>query len=642
MELCANILKIMYKHSSEILHVQNIAEMCSYIKLKLHQNMIRRHGFIIYIKSSMNLLNIENGCYWWLWLLLNHNATLISTKYSSAVSFSFHGYVIQNENIIVNTNVPFIGGGRANSFSYDELMLNALNHSPVQSTHFKFHSYVLQNEALSSDSWKNSYLIVNHPLHLLIPKLAIPELKLIALAHGIFAHSKSKRLTFETLILNHVNCVCPAYISVFEPLQLDEEKNIVAQRKLANLKAVHKYQKNSERYKQNNLASVQKYLAKDPERHKQTNLASVQKYHAKDPERHKQTNLASVQKYHAKDPERYKQANLASVQKYQVQNPEKYKQDNLAAVYRYKEKCKFPPCPPSQNLQQTIIHDFCQDISPNIFMESGCCICGKLTPMSELQKLSELNLNLDVLNSPFVTQKERFSACDSIEDLDGPVMIQDLDNICNKCHKSLSQQKRPLLSLANGLWIGNIPAELSDLTYVEQLLIARVRHNRCIVRVSSGMHKMRANAIVFANPTPKIYNILPPPVSDLDDVLAFIYTGPCKPTKSDFERTPLLVRRNKVATALNWLKLNNFDYYDLEISLENLNDYPENGIPVVVDYRQSSTNKNPESTAVHDNDTEDGTETGMCPFVVHGLTGEEYSTKSLKAIKAIALKHFEK
>ena len=31
-------------------------------------------------------------------------------------------------------------------------------------------------------------------------------------------------------------------------------------------------------------------------------------------------------------------------------------------------------------------------------------------------------------------------------------------------------------------------------------------------------------------------------------------------------------------------------------------------------------------------ETEDGTETGSCPFVVHGLTGEEFSTKSLKAI----------
>src|SRR6266487_4287854 len=153
------------------------------------------------------------------------------------------------------------------------------------------------------------------------------------------------------------------------------------------------------------------------------------------------------------------------------------------------------------------------------------------------------------------------------------------------------------------------------------------------------MHKMRANAISFENPIPKVYDILPPPIEDLDDVLAFIYTGPCKPTKADFERTPLLVRRNKVRAALEWLKLNHSDYYDLEISQRNLDQYPEDGPPVVVDYHESFTNKDPENTAVYDNETEEGTETGPCPFVVHGLTGEEYSTKSVKALKAIALKH---
>jgi hypothetical protein len=28
-----------------------------------------------------------------------------------------------------------------------------------------------------------------------------------------------------------------------------------------------------------------------------------------------------------------------------------------------------------------------------------------------------------------------------------------------------------------------------------------------------------------------------------------------------------------------------------------------------------------------------------CPFIVHGLTGEEFSTKTIKTIKAIALQH---
>ncbi len=197
----------------------------------------------------------------------------------------------------------------------------------------------------------------------------------------------------------------------------------------------------------------------------------------------------------------------------------------------------------------------------------------------------------------------------------------------------------PSFALANGKWIGKVPDELQNLSYAEQLLIARVRHNRCLVRVSSGMRKMRANVISFANPTPKIYNILPPPLEEMDNVLAFIYTGPCKPTKSDFERIPLLVCHKKVAAALEWLKLNHQDYFDLEISYENLKAYPENMPPVVIDYKESTSNKDPESTAVNDMEDETGTENGPCPFVVHGLTGEEYSTKDLKALKAIALKH---
>jgi len=197
----------------------------------------------------------------------------------------------------------------------------------------------------------------------------------------------------------------------------------------------------------------------------------------------------------------------------------------------------------------------------------------------------------------------------------------------------------PPMSLANGLWLGKVPEELSCLTFVEKLLISRIRHNRCIVRVASGRYKMRANAVSFQNPIPKVYNVLPPPIREMDEVLAFIYTGPCQPTKEDLERTPLLVRRTQVGMALKWLKLNHCDYQAIEISEDNLNDYPEHDVPVVIDYRQSTSNKDKEATSVHDNDDEDGAENGDCPFVVHGLTGEEFSTMSLQNIKAHALEH---
>ena len=313
----------------------------------------------------------------------------------------------------------------------------------------------------------------------------------------------------------------------------------------------------------------------------------------------------------------------------------------MKSVKKYQKKIEtnFPPKPLTSLLQHKIASTFCKDTSPQAFEEIGCAVCGKLTLLTELQNLSDVELNLNVLIQQGVTQIERKSSDDDFEDINGPILEKDLHNICNSCYKSISKGKMPLFALANGKWIGRVPKELQNLSYAEQLIVARVRHNQCIVRFSSEMCKMRANAISFANPTPKIYNILPPPVQEMDDILAFIYTGPCKPTKSDFERIPLLVRHKKVAAALEWLKLNHQDYFDLEISYKNLKEYPEDMPPVVIDYKESIFNKDSESTAVNDMEDETGTEDGPCPFVVHGLTGEEYSTKELKALKAIALKH---
>jgi hypothetical protein len=71
----------------------------------------------------------------------------------------------------------------------------------------------------------------------------------------------------------------------------------------------------------------------------------------------------------------------------------------LELVKKYKKKLEtnFPPKPVSSVLQYKIASNFCKDTSPQAFEESGCAICGKLTLLTELQKLSELELNLNVL-----------------------------------------------------------------------------------------------------------------------------------------------------------------------------------------------------------------------------------------------------
>ncbi|KAH9925082.1 hypothetical protein B0H21DRAFT_781396 [Amylocystis lapponica] len=142
---------------------------------------------------------------------------------------------------------------------------------------------------------------------------------------------------------------------------------------------------------------------------------------------------------------------------------------------------------------------------------------------------------------------------------------------------------------------------------------------------------MCANAVVFSQPVAKFYSVLPPPRADMDECLAVLFTGPAKPTVADFKRTPLLLRHNAVRNALLWLKLNHVDYADLVISERNLATYSEDSPPVCVIHRPSDGSENAESLSVNDSDGERGTESGPCPFVVHGLTGGELVTMSYEA-----------
>ena len=126
---------------------------------------------------------------------------------------------------------------------------------------------------------------------------------------------------------------------------------------------------------------------------------------------------------------------------------------------------------------------------------------------------------------------------------------------------------------------------------------------------------MKVNVICFANPTAKIYTELLPPRQDLDDMIAFIFTGPCQPTDDDLKWTPLLVRHKKVKYALDWLKLNHIDYYDIEISEENLSQYKDNGVSFEYEYQEALTSNDSLTTAINDNDEDDqGTEMGPCPY----------------------------
>ena len=303
---------------------------------------------------------------------------------------------------------------------------------------------------------------------------------------------------------------------------------------------------------------------------------------------------------------------------------------------------EFPPDPPSKVLLESIINGFCDDTSPDIFVEAGCAVCGRLTPISSMALLNEMNYDLGVISPGNIGRYERLHESDPIISLKGPILAENCSYVCLTCQSFLKKEKMPPDSLANSFWIGSIPLVLQNLTFAEKMLISKIRHNKCLVRVSSGRAKMTANVIMFSNPTVKVYHALPPSRREISEILAFVFQGPIQPTESDIKRTPMLVRRNVVKDALDWLKLNHVDYEELHISLENLNEYPLAGVPVNIEYSKSDPdtgNKIPSAMSVYDNEFEDGTTDGPCPFTVHGLTGPEFENMSMDRLKARALQH---
>lgn len=213
------------------------------------------------------------------------------------------------------------------------------------------------------------------------------------------------------------------------------------------------------------------------------------------------------------------------------------------------------------------------------------------------------------------------------------------------CAENVLGRKITKNSLANGLWLGEVPIVLTELTFAEQLLIARIRINRFAVKVESGMYKTKCNIIAFENPVPQIYDTLPPPTSDIEETFAVMFIKSKPPSEQDFSEVPVYnVQRDKVQKALEWLKLNHVDYENVFISHDILKQYPENGSPVPIIHLKPedvTTNKHPESTSVNDTELEEGVTDGPCVAIMHGLTDTGAPIKTWTKLVGDALHHLK-
>ena len=94
---------------------------------------------------------------------------------------------------------------------------------------------------------------------------------------------------------------------------------------------------------------------------------------------------------------------------------------------------------------------------------------------------------LHILQKEGVTCVEWKSEDQKVHEYSRLVLDYSCSKICNDCHMSVRKGNVPSLALANGLRLGKVPDELKSLCFIEKLLIARVHHTCCYVKVAAGI-----------------------------------------------------------------------------------------------------------------------------------------------------------
>ncbi|KAJ7918097.1 hypothetical protein B0H13DRAFT_1548035, partial [Mycena leptocephala] len=110
----------------------------------------------------------------------------------------------------------------------------------------------------------------------------------------------------------------------------------------------------------------------------------------------------------------------------------------------------------------------------------------------------------------------------------------------------------------NGCWIGDIPPELSCLTYMEELIIARAHTTKCWAKINSGsgprilQHRSASgNVCIHPHGITILGTVLPRPMSTLYDEIVIIFVSENREATADmFRQTPFLARRGVLLRAL--------------------------------------------------------------------------------------------
>ncbi|KAK3925606.1 Curromycin resistance protein [Frankliniella fusca] len=214
-----------------------------------------------------------------------------------------------------------------------------------------------------------------------------------------------------------------------------------------------------------------------------------------------------------------------------------------------------------QNNKEKLVNEACQEIYDERDYDG-----------SNIRRISDrkyVENNVKVLRNQLLSN----SSGEDVVDLFGKKLESLSWHVCSVCHTKQMQfsQKcwcsKPYVVNSRLLSVGFCPDVLSDLSLIEQLLIARIHPVVQVYRLVGGQTGYSGHVINFFQDVKAVAKVLPHTIPDLKGVVHVCYN------KLMFHKD-FKIRKQKVMDALIFLKNNNKYYHDIVIDAQSLEALP--------------------------------------------------------------------
>src|SRR6202046_3836714 len=241
---------------------------------------------------------------------------------------------------------------------------------------------------------------------------------------------------------------------------------------------------------------------------------------------------------------------------------------------------RFPPNITAKDIQtamrryEHVIEDACSTV------ETSCASCGEFMAKAGLRLIPVGDERLRSMTPPGEAVQ-----------LDNCGMVNGSYQVCQTCLNAFNGGRIPKFSALNAVNVTmcqNYPAELEDLTLMEEYTIARFHPRGAIlklrangIRNQAAYNGIRGHIVTIPQDPGPLLDILPSPQLRFHDHIRIVWTGKTEPTVDDLK--PFVeIRKAKVIQALLWLCEHNPLYRAVQINHELINQWTESFIPPVL------------------------------------------------------------